>query len=74
MNLGKNEKETLKKFGFDENENYNKVIESAKNVNVNLIKEKFNDYFDFNITTYSNTKFDVILFLYQKNYICSNDE
>lgn len=40
-----------------------------KSISVKDIEEKFKDYLDFDSNSYANSKFDVILYLYQNNYI-----
>ena len=67
------EKLTKKKTKTTKLENeikkYNSTVEKMKGIKIQYIEETFKNYFDFNISSFANTKFDVALFLYQNKYI-----
>ena len=48
---------------------YASTIEKMKEIKIQYIEETFKNYFDFNISSFANTKFDVALYLYQNKYI-----
>lgn len=50
-------------------EENNLTIEKMKEINIKYIEKTFDNYLDFNVTSFANAKFDVILFLYQNEYI-----
>ena len=50
----------------------NSTIEKMKEINIKYIETTFDNYLDFNITSFANTKFDIFLFLYQNDYINYN--
>ena len=69
-NLKINEIENMKKNkNNNEIQKYTSTIEKMKSISVKDIEEKFKDYLDFDSNSYANSKFDVILYLYQNNYI-----
>ena len=50
-------------------EENNLTIEKMKEINIKYIEKTFDNYLDFNVTSFANAKFDVTLFLYQNEYI-----
>ena len=48
---------------------YSNSIKKMKKLSLKSIPKIFSNYFDFDISSYSNTKFDVILYLCQNNLI-----
>ena len=40
-----------------------------KNIEIKDIEDHFKDFLDFDSNSYTNTKFDILLYLYQNNYI-----
>ena len=71
QNIMNKEKLSKKKNPKLENEiaKYASTIEKMKEIKIQYIEESFKDYFNFNITSFANTKFDVALYLYQNKYI-----
>lgn len=64
------ESETKKNSNDKLNTNaYSNSIKKMKELSLKSIPKIFSNYFDFDITSFSNTKFDVILYLCQKNLI-----
>ena len=60
----------------EEVENYNKKIEveksiisKMKTINIEYINKTFKNYLEFDVTKYDDTKFDIVLYLYQNGYI-----
>ena len=75
-NLSKNEEkiskknEDFNKLKKQEIEKYESVINEMKNINFEIIDNKFQEYLkDINTDLYAYSKFDVILFLLQNNFI-----
>ena len=48
---------------------YDSTITKMKDISFEDIEDIFKDYLDFDKSIYANTKFDVLLFLYQNHYI-----
>ena len=52
-----------------EKKKFEDAVEKLKNISLNDIGLKFKNYIDFDILSFTQTKFDVILFLCQNKYI-----
>lgn len=48
---------------------YSSAIDKMKNIEIKDIEDHFKDFLDFDSNSYANTKFDILLYLYQNNYI-----
>ena len=68
-NLEKKLKENGNKNLEDEIKAYSLTINKMNNIKIKSISTIFENYFDFEISSFSNTKFDVFLYLYQNNLI-----
>lgn len=67
INTKRNEVEIEKKK--KSNNEYDSTITKMKDISFEDIEDIFKDYLDFDKSIYANTKFDVLLFLYQNHYI-----
>ena len=51
-------------------EKYNSLIEEMKSINIGFFDDKFENYLkDIDMDSFSNSKFDVILYLYQNKFL-----
>ena len=67
--LNKKQKEILKKKIEEEIVKFENALKNMKTINLKEIGDRLKNYFDYDKYSYSDTKFDVILFLYQNKYI-----
>ncbi len=67
--LTKKQKEIFQKRCEIEKKKFEDAVEKLKNISLNDIGLKFKNYIDFDILSFTQTKFDVILFLCQNKYI-----
>ena len=63
-------KEDLKNLKEQEINKYNSLIEEMKNIDIEFVDTKFEEYLkDIDTDSFAYSKFDVILYLYQNDYI-----
>ena len=67
--LNKKQKEIYKKKIEEEIEKFENALKNMKTINLKEIGDRLKNYFDYDMYSYADTKFDVILFLYQNKYI-----
>ena len=67
--LNKEQKEIFLKEQENEKKKFEDMIKKMKNLNLKDISNKFEKYSDYDIYSFAETKFDVVLFLCQNKYI-----
>ena len=67
--LKKKEIELYKKLQDDEIKNYEETIKIMADIRLDDLQTRLEKYLDYDILSYANSKFEVLLFLHQNKYI-----
>lgn len=67
--LNKGQNEIFKEKLEDEQKMLEDTVKKLQNISLNDIETRFKNYLDFDILSFTQAKFDVILFLYQNKFI-----